>query len=308
MQKVRRRKQFPYAEQDYERPDSSAQDMATEDFDKIRALIKSGNKDKLNSFINSRMAATESASSNPGLQTRDYMNALTGESVLRNDPELAKVAREGSPSDLGRSVRSTMFPNIDRALKAHNLSNEIKDSLGDSVEPDTGVMRLSGSESLGGNIGTAIHENAHLLDSLARKHSKDKFISTKKGTPMPQERESSIKQFLKGKPASLPLFTEDPEEDAKFMRETTNKESYNKYRDKIVNDEVPNFADYSFPEGEFKSDMIRNPVDVQKESGDVHHIDRNQTYDNMIKAIEDEGKLDRVTKNDRFKKLRGLIA
>lgn len=308
MQKVRRRKQFPYAEQDYERPDSSAQDMATEDFDKIRALIKIGNKDKLNSFINSRMAATESASANPGLQTRDYMNALTGESVLRNDPELAKVAREGSPSDLGRSVRSKMFPNIDKALKAYNLSNEIKDSLGDSVEPDTGVMRLSGSESLGGNIGTAIHENAHLLDSLARKYSKDKYISGRQGTPMPQERESSIKQFLKGKPASLPLFTEDPEEDEKFMRETTNKESYNKYRDKIVNDEVPNFADYSFPEGEFKSDMIRNPVDVQKESGEVHHIDRNQTYDNMIRAIEDEGKLDRVTKNDRFKKLRGLVA
>lgn len=302
MLKVPRRK-FPYDDT----PDVRIESLAAEDLDKVQALVKSGDRNKLNSFINSRVAPYElNPHIDAGLETRDYLAALTGEAAMRGDPELRRIAEDGDSATLGKTVRSKMFSKIEDALKAHNLSTDIQWG-SDRVTPE-GKMYLSGRGTPATNVESAIHENAHLLDFLAQKHSKDKYIQEKQGTPIPENRRSSIAEFLKSKPAAIPLFTENPDEDRKFNRITTNSELENRYRDKVSNNPIYNFADYSFPEGEFKSDVIRNPLEVQDEAGSVHHIDRNQTYENMIKTLEDDGRLDRVTKNDRFKKLRGLIA
>jgi hypothetical protein len=198
-----------------------------------------------------------------------------------------------------------MFPKIDEAFRTHNISTDILDSNGgDSMDKNTGALSLSGSGSPADNVGTAIHESAHQLDRLSRAHSKDRYLKEKRDIEIPAGRESAIAKFLKSKPAAKELLADKNT----MYSDTTDTEKYNRFMDRVTNDEIPNFADYSFPEGEFKSDMIRDPLNVQQESGEAHHIDRNQTYDNMIKAIEDDGSLDRVTENDRFKKLRGVLA
>lgn len=306
MQKVPRRKKFPYREEEYEMPESSAQIMAEKDYEKVKELVQSKDEQKLRDFINKRLTKEENISSRPGLATRDYMNALTGEAVKKRYPEIKQAALEGSPADLGKIVRSKMFPNIEKALKAYNLSSDIESSdRYDSVNPETGLMRLSGRETPSGNVGTAIHENAHLLDVLAKKYSKDKYFANREGRNIDPEKEKAIREFLKSKPAATSSFEEDPDKDEKFLREVTRQEIRNRYGKLIENPEIPNFGDYDFEKGEFHSDMIRDPIDVQEESGRPHHLDRNQTYENMIKTLEDEGKLDRVT---MFKKLREKLA
>jgi hypothetical protein len=62
MQKVPRRKQFPYLEKEYEMPESSAQIMAEEDYETIRELSKNKDKTKLRDFINKRLATQENIS------------------------------------------------------------------------------------------------------------------------------------------------------------------------------------------------------------------------------------------------------
>lgn len=305
MQKVPRRKQFPYAEQEYEMPESSPASMAEEDYETLQKLVKSGDEEKFRDFINKRLTARENISSKPGLATRDYMDAISGEAIKRRYPEIRQAALEGTPADLGKAVRSKMFPNIEKALKAYNLSSDIIPSDKDALDLETGVMKLSGGGYPSSNIGTAVHENAHLLDALARKYSKAKYIAKAQDKEIPSEKEQAIREFLKGKPAASSLFEEKPDEDEKFFKPITAKESRNKYGRIIENPEIPNFGDYDFEKGEFRSDMIRDPLDVQEESGKPHHLDRNQTYENMIKVLEDEGKLDRVT---MFKKLRDKLA
>ena len=308
MQKVPRRKQFPYLEKEYEMPESSAQTMAEEDYETIRELSKNKDKTKLRDFINKRLATQENISNTPGLATRDYMNAITGEAVKKRYPEIRQAALEGTPAELGRAVRSRMFPGIERALKSQNLSSEIQSGEDDAINPETGVMRLSGGETPSGNIGTAIHENAHVLDNLAKKYSKAKYIAKMEGRELDPEKEEAIREFLKTKPAASSLFEESPDDELKFLKKTTRRESRNRYGRTLQNPEIPNFEDYDFSKGEFQSDMIRDPLDVQEESGRYHHLDRNQTYENMLKALEEEGKLDRITKENRFKKLRSLIS
>lgn len=301
MQKVPKRK-FPY---EYEPSDTPVESLAQQDLDKIKTL--KDDKDKLRSFINDRMANYElDPRIRPGLPTRDYLNALTGESVLRNDPELAKIAEEQGSPELGKAVRSKMFPDLDKALQAHNMSTDVE--AGEDLTSGSGKMSLKRTANKAANVGNAIHENAHLLDFLAYKHSKDKFVEKNKGAPVSKERMSTIQKFLKSKPAAIPLFTDKPDSYPIFEKRTTEDESINRYGEEPSNPRVYNFSDYSFPEGEFKSDMIRTPLDVQDESGEAHHIDRNQTYDNMIKSIEDNGRMDRLTKTDRFKKLRTLVS
>lgn len=308
MQKVPRRKQFPYAEENYEFPEWFDEHMLAEkDYDTVKSIVKSGDRSKLRDFINKRLTTSENISSTPGLATRDYLSALTGESVKRRYPEIKKAALEETPADLGKAVRSKLFPNIEKALGAFKLSSDVKMGNRDTTSPE-GVITLSGRQIPSGDIGTAIHENAHLLDFLAKKYSKEKAIAKAEGREIAPEKEKVIREFLKSKPASAPLFEEDPEDDKKFEKYTTLTEKENKYGKKLDNPEIPNFGDYDFEKGEFRSDMIRDPLDVQEESGKPHHLDRNQTYENMIKALEDEGKLDRLTKENNFKKLRSIIS
>lgn len=309
MQKVPRRKQFPYAEKDYEMPEATPQVMAEEDYETLKKLVRSGGEKKFKDFINKRLIKNENISSTPGLATRDYLNAITGESVKARYPEIREAALEGTPADLGKAVRARMFPKIEKALKSYNLSTDIQSSENeDTTNLETGLMKLAGRETPSGNIGTAIHENAHLLDALAKKYSKDKYIYKAQNRQISPEREQAIQEFIKSKPAAYSSFKENPNEEEKFFKGTTLTESKNKYGRIIENPEIPNFGDYDFEKGEFRSDMIRDPLDVQEESGRPHHLDRNQTYENMIKALEDEGKLDRVTKSDIFKKLRTKLA
>jgi hypothetical protein len=311
MQKVPKRNKnitIPYELEPYEQPESSAQLMAEKDYDTVKELVKSGNKQRLRDFINKRLTASENISATPGLSTRDYMSALTGEAVKRKYPEIRKAALEGTPDELGRAVQKVMLPDVEKSLKSYNLGAGIESGEKDTTNEETGLIRLSGRETPSGNIGTAVHENAHILDALAKKYSKAKYIAKAEGRDISPERESVIREFLKKKPAATSLFQETPGEDEKFKRYTTEKESLNKYGGRFENPEIPNFEDYDFKTGQFQSDVIKDPIDVQKESGEYHHLDRNQPYENMIKTLEDDGSLERVTKQDRFKKLRSLIS
>jgi hypothetical protein len=313
MQKVPKRNKnitIPYEPEYYETPESSPEIMAEKDYETVAALGKNPDKTKLRDFINKRLTQSENISDTPGLSTRDYMEAITGEAVKRRYPEIRKAALEGTTADLGKAVRSKMFPDISKALKASKLSEDIESSDDkNDVDLETGLMRLSGGQTPSGDVGTTIHETSHLLDALARKYSRAKYLAKIEGRPVDPNLEKSVKEFLKSKPAAASLFEENPSDyDKKFEKYITKKESKNKYGETIKNPEIPNFGDYDFGKGEFQSDMIRDPLDVQKESGERHFLDTNRQYENMIKALEDDGKLDRLTKQNRFTKLRSLIS
>lgn len=301
--KVPRRKQFPYEEQNYIRDLPSSSQMASEDFEKVQAFIDAGDEEGLKEFMNNRLLDSENLSNTPGLATRDYMSNIMGTSVLRNDPEIAKAALQGSPRDVGRAVRNKMLPGIDTAFKAHDLSTKIENSdSSNDVDTTTNLMRLSGGKGAADSIGTAVHENAHALDNLARRHSSDKYYAKRDGKEIEPKRFATIQKLLADKPALKDSFSEVEGEDEKFIRKTSANELVNKHNRRIENPEIPNFEDYNYETGNFDSDWIKSPVDIQKESGDVHHLDRNQVYENMMKAVKDRN-LNRVTKFDKIKKV-----
>jgi hypothetical protein len=308
------KKIIPY---DIQRPEKGLGQLAAEDYDTVRELVKSKDEKKLQDFINKRLIDYERTDKvlrdrkiidASGLSVRDYLENLTGEAILRNNPDIAKIASENrDAAELGKIIRKKMLPDIEDALKAYKLSTDIVENpFKDNVElgENEGRVNLSGrGETPAHNIGTAVHELAHLNDLLARKYSKDKYISEYEERPVAEEREGPIRKFLKSKPAAEYLYREVPGEEQKFFKKPTDTELKNKYGQLIKNLEIPNFSDYNFATGEFGSNLIREPLEKQKESSFPHFLNRNQSYENMIKALEDEGKLDRLTKFEKLKKI-----
>jgi hypothetical protein len=67
---------------------------------------------------------------------------------------------------------------------------------------------------------------------------------------------------------------------------------------------TPNFEDYNWEGGDFDSDYMRAPMEIQDDVGKDHHLERNYPYENIFNMVKDD-KL--VEAKPRFSKLNKLF-
>ncbi len=271
--------------------------LASEDVDKVMELIQQNKEPELKELINSRMAPYEKEFSEggAGLATRDYLTSLLGESIIKKHPEYQGVAHH-HPSvmkDYLHKFRDQFYPGLKEGLKDLGMSDEITlDYLkGPQYSPDEGLNMDPNSISTAKMLGTMGHELGHATDFLGQKaNALKKYYPDE---PKTEKAKEVLERLLKIKPE----YAQALGDEHNTHRDTTSSESgYN-------NPVIPNFKDYNWKEGDFNSDYMRDPLDIQKKVGEDHHHDRNYPYENLFNMVKEDKLVEASPKFSKLKKL-----
>jgi hypothetical protein len=252
--------------------------LAGADYDLVRQLVESGDEEALDQLINSRMVDYERAYPDlAGVPTRNYLDSLLGEAVTREDPEIQSAA-EDSDSDegikkLARLIQNKVYPGLTKKVGVIK-----EDGFGGMYYPDTDRLEVNPNKPKLARVGTILHEYGHNLDEI-------------RDNP---DRQDEIKPLVARKAAYNRILNGDAKSP------TNHSEGGSNYP-------TPSFDDYNWEEGDFNSDQIRSPVDIQDEEARAHHIDRNYPKDNLKNVIQ-KGLDGIVEAPSRLGKLRKLMS
>jgi hypothetical protein len=273
---------------------SGAETMADEDADKMFELAREGKTEEMNDLINSRMAPYEQHpgiyKGQSGMLTRDYVNRIFGKGLNDKIPGLAETKDD---VEAAKKIRTQLYPGLNEALKSYNYSDKItndpeKGSKFDSYRP--------GPENEGMNIETDMHpstRSATIAHELG--HGINNIGRNKRRYGADDKQEASIENMKRLKPATASVLDD---EEKKLQGLTTSEDGY-------VNYPFPNFSDYDFESGNFKSDVQRTPASMQDQISRDHH-GRNYPLENIINMSK-KGGLDNVVENQEDPKFQELL-
>lgn len=272
--------------------------MASEDVAKVMEFIQQNKETELKELINSRMAPYEKefAEGGAGLATRDYLTALLGETIMKKHPEYEGIAFH-HPSMMKEHLskfRDQFYPGLKEGLKSMGMSDELTlDPFeGPQYSPDKGLNMNPNITSTAKLLGVMGHELGHATDFLGQKANAN--LKYYPDEPQAEVTKKVLANLLKLKPENKQALGDSEN----THRDTTSSESgYN-------NPVIPNFKDYNWEEGDFNSDYMRDPLDIQSEVGEDHHHDRNYPYENLFNMVKKD-KL--VEAKPRFNKLNKLL-
>lgn len=253
--------------------------MGDDDLPEVMKFIKAKDDKGLKEFINNKMKDYEEAySDQAGLPTRDYLNSLLGAAVLSQDPELELESTHAQYDpkrtiELAKKLKDKVYPGLTNNVTAEYEGSQYQKAR--NGKPDR--LNIDPSQSRFAKIGHILHEYGHNLDRFQK-----------------NEDEEGKSKLLKLKPEYSKVLNSDE------VQSTTHSEAGYK------NPRIPNFEDYNFESGDFNSDWMRDPTDVQDEQAREHHINRNYPMDNLKNFIN--GGLDKVVDTDKLNKLKKLMS
>jgi hypothetical protein len=281
--------QVPY-KHDYElSPRVNKLDAAQEDYEKIKKLVQENKLKEAEDLVNQRMLNEELAQTarkpkSAGMVTKEYFSQLSGDHILKENPEILKNLQGGHYDKVTNQIVDILHPNykkhMENAYKKGPLLNKIKkkffsgrsasdiypmsDSLEDGTLGDfsrTFGIRVSPYQR---GIGASQYQNhASYVDSL--KHELDHALDFAAETL--SEDEDFLKEYPKYKAFKKEDFPDKPESG-------------------YVNPIIPNLEDYDFKEGEFKSNYVRDPVDIAKEVTGNHRYGRKHLFEELMKKFK----------------------
>jgi phage pi2 protein 07 len=165
---------------------------------------------------------------------------------------------------------------------------------GSEYNTETGDINLNeqGFYSPNKRSATIAHELAHSFDDLAEQYGEEKESILGPS----REKEEAIQRMLKLKPEYSKILN-DP---------SFHKKEKSTQEGGATNRPAPNFQDYDFASGKFKSFIKKLPSSIQEELATEHH-GRNYPLEG-IKALSKGGFDKLVEASPKFKKLRSLIS
>ena len=252
--------------------------MAMDDLDQVKQLVESGDEAALTKFINDKLLPYErNYPDQAGVATRTYLDSLLGSAVTELSPEIFEASRwaqfdPNATKELTKLVRDRVYPGMTGNITSDN-------ELGDEYNHETDTINIDPAAPRNKKIGTILHEYGHNLDNIRRDHTRGKEH------PALIAKKSAYTKVLKDE---LDRFN------------TTQGEGGD-------NRPTPNFQDYDWQAGDFNSDVMRDPLDIQDEEARAHHLNRNYPLDNLKNVIK--GGLDEIVDAtpDKFNKLRNSL-
>jgi hypothetical protein len=256
--------------------------MGSRDIDKVTEFIENNDEAGLNDFINNRMGRYEEMLSegNAGLATRDYLNSLLGSAIIKKDPEIKAIVNNSFTDEdqtvrLAKVLKDKVYPGLTDNVTADERGSFYVKPLNKQTEQ----INIDRYENAPTKVASVLHEYGHNLD-------------------FPQKMGDQAKKaaLLKLKPQYSKVLN-----DEKIPRTTHSEGGRN-------NPRIPNFEDYDWTEGEFNSDWMRDPLNIQDQQAKEHHIRRNYPLDNLKNFIK--GGYDEIveSKPDKFNKLKKLVS
>jgi hypothetical protein len=258
-----------------------------EEVEILSDLIRQGKKKEFDDYINNRMIGNEiDQPSWTGYETRDFLSSALSKAIQKKYPNL-RPDKDGKYSkEQFEFLRDNVYPLLSKAQSSFGRGNEvILAKNNDNKYEDTGTINLDSSNK--NFISSALHELGHAADHIA--------YDTRSESSLPKDKQDLLSKMREIKPAYAKILN-------RRRYPTTNSEYPSKVKTISENDRMPNFEDYNWQKGDFDSDYMPNPLDIQKNTGSDHHQHRDYPYDNFINFIE--GDLKNIVKSeDRFKNI-----
>ena len=268
--------EFPFTEQPILEDDAV---NGAGGFKRIQELIKQNRIPEVKRVIDTNAMLEEMGTTQPGLPTRDYMDSYFGKQLQEDTPEMSQFddMTPESQLKLAAMLRDKYYPNMDQLTKLSGNPTEITalKGEGDKYSDRDGLNIDSGhDDTVAPKASTIMHELGHRLDySLedAEDKAKPGFFSLDRGETAKELND---------------IYRKNPQYRDLAKQENPNANEMVDSEDGFINPIIPNFADYNYPEGEFNSDFMRNPTDLQDEVAKKHHKNRNYPFDNLVGLIQ----------------------
>ena len=240
-------------------------------------LIKQNRIAEFKKLIDKKNILDEHSGNEPGISTRSYLDNLLGEQIIKENPELLNFHEDKKIPELVKQLKNKFYPQINELGEVSGNSYDVSANKGegDNYNPSRGLNIDPNQHSfVTGKVGTIMHELGHQLDKSIESGE------NKRTYPLTNIKRKSVNEFLDKLYSQNPKYKElantpNPHED-----EMTHSEAG------ATNNPIPNFRDYDYGAGEFKSDFVRNPTDLQDEIAKKHHKNRNYPFDNLINLIQ----------------------
>lgn len=235
------------------------------DADTAENLIKQNRLKELRDLIDKRNIVDDLTYPDAGISTRSFLDNILDKQLHKQNPELKDL----NTLDLANALKKKYYPNLDELSNKAGISSKISVNPreGDNYDVSEGININPYNQ---GQAGTAMHELGHQLDRAYRniRNSRENMFT---GEEYPEV----IKLFDK-------INKENPE-----YKEVLDKDQ------RLTNNEggeqnhpIPNFSDYDWKEGDFKSSFMTNPSDLQDMVAKKHHTGRNYPFDNLVNLIQ----------------------
>lgn len=271
-----------------------------EDVAYMQNLVKQNKIKEFEDFVNSKMVGRELSTNFPGIPTRDYLASALSKSIENRYPKLGSMSR----NEQFQFLKDKVYPGLDDLKSKFGLSNETdidhfnQDSYIPYGKKDAGKIELDSNSSE--FIDSALHEIAHSVDDPIKQLKKSLQDPFSRSTDATEIKRKALEDFSLRNPKVQKLVNND-------ITYTTNTEDLSKYKNIT---RTPNFEDYNWKSGEFKSDTIGNPIDKYKQVGGEHHINRPFSLDNFINFNKGDLKDIVETKeiSPKFQKIKKIIA
>ena len=272
--------QAPY-KHDYElEPKKRLGELAEEDYEKIKELMQEGKEREAREFVNDRLLNYElrhvaEFPEQAGMSTKTYAGKIAGKYIMEKNPEAAQALIGGDPNKGAELLLRSMHPNykkhMQNAYKKAPLLTKLKmrifgwnpskidpvdmtmtdGRIGGVFSPDKGI-RMNPYKDPTSYANSFKHELDHALDFAAETLSED---------------EDFLKEYPKYKGFKKEDFPDKPESG-------------------YVNPIIPNLKDYDFKEGEFKSNYVRDPLDITEEITGKHRYGRKHLFEELMKKFK----------------------
>jgi len=281
--------QAPY-KHDYElSPRVNELDAAQEDYEKIKKLVQENKLKEAEDLVNQRMLNEELAQTarNPksaGMVTKKYLAQLSGNHILKENPEILQNLHNGHHDKAANQIVDLLHPNykkhMENAYKKGPLFDKIKNKLlGGRSASDIYPMSTSLEDGTLGdfsrNLGIRVSPYQHGI-----------------GASQYQNHASYANTLKHELDHALDFAAENLYEDEDFIKEYPKYKGFKKedFPDKpesgYINPIIPNLEDYDFKEGEFKSNYVRDPVDIAKEVTSNHRYGRKHLFEELMKKLK----------------------
>lgn len=255
--------EFPFHEVPFSEDEIMSSNFDT-DSEEGRKLLEQNRTKEFKDLLDKRNLVDDLVYDDAGISARSFLDSMLDKEIHSQNPELKNL----KTLPLIAALKKKYYPDLDEASDKVGISTETSAEVGegDNFSPDDGINI---DPTRAGQAGTIMHELGHQLDRT--------YKSVKNNQEYP---------FIGG---------ENKEVTELFKKLNKTNPEYAKVLDKEVdltdsesgeqNNPIPNFSDYNWKEGDFNSNFMTNPSDLQDMIAKKHHIGRNYPFDNLMNLI-----------------------